>query len=94
MNRSLMIEGVDLDALTDAVAAAVVAKMKPLIEQSTAPLLVDGDEMARLAGVSRPTIDRLRAAKLIPSVLLGTRRMYQPSAVIEALVANEKGAAK
>ncbi|TWU24899.1 Helix-turn-helix domain protein [Novipirellula galeiformis] len=75
-----------------AIVADVVAAMRPLLSESHEPRLVDGDRMADLLGVSRPTVDRLRAAGEIPSVLLGRRRLYQPAAVVAALAAaNENG---
>ncbi|EMI52571.1 hypothetical protein RSSM_06004 [Rhodopirellula sallentina SM41] len=58
-----------------------------MIEQSRDPMLVPPDEMARLAGISRPHLDRLRAAGKIPSILVGRARRYEPSKVIEALAA-------
>ncbi|WP_430454720.1 helix-turn-helix transcriptional regulator [Rhodopirellula europaea] len=81
----LLIRDTDRDELTDAIAAAVLDRLTPLIAQSANPILVDGDEMARLAGVSRATLDRLRAAEAIPSVLIGSRRLYRAARVIAAL---------
>lgn len=92
--RSTMIESIDADALVACVAAAVVALMIPELGRSTAPMLVDRDEMARLASVSPQMIDKLRSAGTIPSVMAGRRRLYRPDAVIDALAStNEKGGA-
>ncbi|TWU42936.1 Helix-turn-helix domain protein [Novipirellula aureliae] len=66
------------------IVADVVAAIRPMIE-SRHTLLVDGDRLAELLGVSRPTIDRLRADSVIPSVLIGRRRLYNPDAVLAAL---------
>ena len=94
--RSLLIEERDPGTLADGIAAAVVAAMRPILAESSRPLLVDGDEMARLAGVSRTTIDRAVRDGIIPSVLVGRARRFRPEAVIDALTVaggNERGAA-
>ena len=94
--RSLLLEETDPGTLADGIAAAVVAAMRPVLAESSRPLLVDGDEMARLAGVSRATIDRAVRDGIIPSVLVGRARRFRPHAVIDALTvagADEKGAA-
>lgn len=89
---STMIECIDPDSLVDAIAAAVLDRMRAARSETSSPLLVDGDEMARLSGVSRPMIDRLRADGIIPSVQIGRCRRYRPEAVISALeAANAKG---
>ncbi|TWT73304.1 helix-turn-helix domain-containing protein [Allorhodopirellula solitaria] len=93
---SLFLQGIAPDELIDAIAAAVLDQIRPALSESSAPLLVDRDEMARLASISPPMVDKLRAAGTIPSVLAGRRRLYRPDAVIEALTAatrNEKGGA-
>jgi excisionase family DNA binding protein len=41
------------------------------------PLLVDRREAGRMLGVSAGTIDNLRARGELPSVKIGTRRLYQ-----------------
>lgn len=45
-------------------------------ENTDSPLLVDRREAARLLGVSAGTIDNLRIRGELPSVKLGTRRLY------------------
>lgn len=79
------------DEDTQKIIEGVVQRLLPLIEKQPAPLLVDADELARLLSISRPTVDRLRAANVIPSVGEGRLRRYLPDAVIAALQANKKG---
>jgi len=81
----LLLSGVDRDELIDELVDRLVQALRPVICESSEPLLVDGDRMAELAGVSRPTIDRLRADGSIPSILVGRRRLYSPPDVIDAL---------
>ncbi|WP_372718884.1 helix-turn-helix transcriptional regulator [Novipirellula sp.] len=88
--RSTVIESVDIDELIAAITAAVLAALMPLLSESSEPRLVGGDAMADLLGVSRPTVDRARAAGEIPSIMIGSRRLYQPEAVIAALAAANK----
>ncbi|MEM6778212.1 MAG: helix-turn-helix domain-containing protein [Planctomycetota bacterium] len=67
-----------------AIVNDLVDALRPMLE-SRAKELVDGDELARMLSVSRPHIDRLRAAGKIPSVMVGGSRRYRPVEVIEAL---------
>lgn len=93
---NLILQGIGPDELTEAIAAAVLDALRPVLAETSSPLLVDGHEMARLAGISRPTIDRAVRDGIIPSVLIGRARRFRPDAVIDALTvasANEKGAA-
>lgn len=76
------IDGTTPDELAEAITAAVVAELRPLIEASAEPLLVNGDEMARLLGISRPHLDRLRAAGVISSIPLGRNRRYDPKVTL------------
>ena len=69
--------------------AELLTELKPIIAASAEPRLVDGDRMAELAGVSRPTIDRAVRDGIIPSVRIGRRRLYEPRAVIDAWAAGE-----
>ena len=85
----LLLRDTDRSELVAEIAAEVVAALRPVLAESAEPQLVDGDCMADRAGISRPTLDRLRAKGLIPSVLIGRRRLYLPAAVIEALLSNE-----
>ncbi|GAA4463501.1 hypothetical protein GCM10023156_48700 [Novipirellula rosea] len=91
--RSTVIESVDLDELISAICGSLIEALQPLLSESSEPRLVNGDRMSDLLGVSRPTLDRARAAGEIPSITIGSRRLYQPDAVIAALAAaHEKGA--
>lgn len=91
-NRSTVIESVDLDELIAAICGSLITALQPLLSESSEPRLINGDRMADLLGVSRPTVDRMRAAGEIPSIMIGSRRLYQPEAVIAALAAaSEKG---
>lgn len=87
----MLLRDTDRSELVSDIVAEVVASLRPVLEKSTEPMLVHGDRMAELLGVSRATLDRLRRDRLVPSLLIGSRRLYQPKAVIEALVANQKG---
>lgn len=90
---NLILQGIDADALVESIAAAVLDRLRPVLSESHLPMQVDGDEMARLAGVSRTTIDRAVRDNVIPSVMIGRRRLFRPAEVIAAfaLSTNEKG---
>ena len=81
----LYLQGMDPEQLRADITAEIVAALKPLLANSQEPRLVDGDRMAELASVSRPTIDRAVRDDTIPSVMIGRCRQYEPRRVIDAL---------
>ena len=81
----LFLQGIDPDELKASITAEIIEALKPLLADSNEPRLVDGDRMAELAGVSRPTIDRAVRDDIIPSVLIGRCRRFEPRKVIDAL---------
>ena len=89
MHESVTFHFASIAELAEQLAPILADRLAPNLERSTAPLLVDGQEMARLAGSSPSTIDRLRRAGTIPSVLVGSSRRYSPSDVIAALARSE-----
>lgn len=91
MTESMLVRSIDVDALAERVAAIVVERVLPNLSQSRRNL-VDRPKMAELAGISIPVLDRLVSQKLIPSTTVGTRRLFDPDAVIDSL-ANGSGAA-
>lgn len=46
------------------------------LKRQSGPLLVDRQEAAHLLGVSPGTIDNLRTRGELPSIKIGTRRLY------------------
>lgn len=85
MAETLMLKPADIDALADALAE-VIAKRVEAVLVSRQRRLVDRPTMAKLANIGTATLDRLVAAKQIPSVLVGKRRLFDPDRVIDALV--------
>ncbi|WP_242632299.1 helix-turn-helix domain-containing protein [Rubripirellula amarantea] len=82
----MLLRDTDPDELVAAIAKAVAIALASTLEASREPLIVDGNEMARLASVSSATLDRLRRSGSIPSFLVGSSRRYQPDEVIAALI--------
>jgi len=82
---NILLQDFDPEEFRDSITSAVVAAIRPLLAEAQEPRLVDGDRMAELAGVSRPTVDRAVKDGLIPSVKIGRRRLYEPRAVIDSL---------
>ena len=80
----LLLRDTDPDDLRAAIVADVIKALTPMLADSNQPQLVDGDRMAELASVSRPTIDRAVRDDIIPSVKIGRRRLFEPRAVIGA----------
>lgn len=81
----MSISPADFEALTSAIAEAVAVRL------ANTPRLVDRNVLARLIGVSVPTIERLQREGKIPIVRAGARVLYDPNAIIAALSKNEKG---
>jgi hypothetical protein len=88
VSKSLILEHADVDALAHAVADIVSRRVESLLE-SRQRRLVDRPTMAQLANIGTATLDRLVAAKRIPSVSVGKRRLFDPDPVIAALAAME-----
>jgi len=90
----LILRDTDPDKLRADITAGVIAALQSILAEFSEPRLVDGDRMAELAGVSRPTIDRAVRDGSIPSVKIGRRRLFDPRAVIDAWSnANKKATA-
>lgn len=81
----LILRDVDPEQLRAEIVSEVINALRPLLAEASEPRLVDGYRMAELASVSRPTIDRAVRDGLIPSVLMGRRRLFEPRKVIDAL---------
>lgn len=88
----LLLRDTDPDDLRAAIVADVIKALTPMLADSNQPQLVDGDRMAELASISRPTIDRAVRDDIIPSVMIGRCRRYEPRAVIDALANGNKKA--
>jgi len=68
----------------------VVSRLTPLINTPQQPLLVDRIEMAKLLSISSGKLDDLVAEDAVPSVKVGTRRLFSPDAVVNAITTNKK----
>ena len=82
-----ILRDLDPEELRADIIKGTIAAVRKIVNEASQPQLVDGDRMANLLGVSRPTIDRLVRDDLIPSVMVGSRRRYEPRSVIDDLKA-------
>ena len=89
MRESITFHVGSIAELAEQLAPLLADRLAPSLERTAAPLLVDSTEIARLVGSSPSTVDRLRRAGTIPSVLVGTSRRYCPGDVIAALARSE-----
>ena len=71
--------------LRDDVVSAMAEKIEQLLAENKQPGLVDRERMAELLTVSVPKLDTMVRNREIPSKLIGTRRLFDPAAVIDAL---------
>lgn len=84
MAESLIFKHADVDSLAVAVADIIVKRIEPTLV-ARQRRLVDRPTMAELANIGTATLDRLVASKRVPSVLVGTRRLFDPDRVIDVL---------
>lgn len=84
MTKSLIFDHADVDSLAVAVADIIAKRIEPILV-SRQRRLVDRPTMAELANIGTATLDRLVSSKRVPSVLVGTRRLFDPDKVIDAL---------
>ncbi|QDV56475.1 helix-turn-helix domain-containing protein [Rosistilla oblonga] len=74
------------DRLRAEITADVVKSLTPLVHAaSQQPSLVDRHRQAELLGISVPKLDSLVREGVIPSKQVGTRRLFDPAAVIAAI---------
>ncbi len=74
-----------LQALAVQVAETVVKRLAELFAKPQVEQAVSREKMAELLGVGVATVDRLVRDNIIPSMMPGTRRLFLPSKVYEAL---------
>ena len=86
----LILRDIDPDALRRDIVLEVVAAVRELMTEHAEPRTVDRQRMAELLGISLPTLDREVTEGRIPSVKIGTRRVFEPRKVIDALSALEQ----
>ena len=90
----LILKDTDPKELTTEITDRVIAALTKVLAETAEPRMVDGNRMAELAALSRPTIDRAVREGIIPSIKVGRRRLFEPEKVIAAFAAqSEKGAA-
>lgn len=69
----------------DAVASRVVNEIRQELARLADRRLVDRVKMAELIGVSVPKLDELVREQKVPSILVGTRRVFDPESVFTTL---------
>jgi hypothetical protein len=84
MVETLMLKPADLEALAKMLVDRIEQQIGPKLV-ARQRCLVDRTAMAKRAGIGTATLDRLVASKRVPSVLVGTRRLFDPDRVIDAL---------
>lgn len=91
--ETLLVHSTDTDGLVRAIAAALLPEVENLLKRHLDQAkLVDINRLERLTDLSGSTINRLVAKNEIPSVRVGTRRLFDPDAVVRALKdQSEKG---
>ncbi|QDV56393.1 helix-turn-helix domain-containing protein [Rosistilla oblonga] len=81
----LFLQHVDPDQFRKDIVADVIEAIAPLLADNREPRLVDRQRMADLLNVSLPHLDCQIRDGLIPSKLIGKRRLFDPAEVIAAL---------
>lgn len=84
-----------LSQLASQIADSVIVKLGwAMPEAEQARDLEDEPTMAKRAGVSQQTLQRLRKAGKVPCVRMGRRVLYRPADVLAALSEKQTGGAK
>ena len=84
MTKLIAIEHFDVESLANAVADVIAQRIEPMLA-ARQRRLVDRPTMAELANIGTATLDRLVSCKRVPSVLVGTRRLFDPDKVLDSL---------
>ncbi len=84
----LLLQGCDTNQFADDLTERVISRIEPLLLRRTK--LVDGDTMAELLSVSRPTLDRDVKAGRIPFGRIGARKVFDVEAVMAAVLGNSQ----
>lgn len=91
----LLFRDVDRDQFVDDIVNRVTVAISSKLLKPQELRLVTREEMAQLLAVSVQMLDGLVADGVVPSVRLGTRRVFRPKDVIDAVVTtNTVGGAK
>ncbi|WP_436715625.1 hypothetical protein U8335_25245 [Roseiconus lacunae] len=86
----ILLRDIDPDCLRREIVADVLAAVREVMLEQSAPRTVDRQQMAELLGVSLPSLDREVAEGRIPSIKIGTRRVFEPRKVFDALANNKQ----
>ncbi|MDV6030483.1 MAG: hypothetical protein F9B45_10325 [Phycisphaera sp. RhM] len=81
----LILRDIDPVELRREIAAEVIEAIRNIVAEQAEPRMADRHRMAELLDVSLPTLDREVAEGRIPSVKIGTRRLFHPATVFNAL---------
>lgn len=95
MNRSsTIIESVDADQLIDAIAAAVMDRLAPLLNSTangTTDRCVSRRRLTEIVPVSESTVDRMRESGM-PSIMVGSNRLFILDEVLKWMKEQTPGA--
>ena len=82
----LVLRDTDRNELIRDLTKQLMVEIQRVLTEASEPRLVDRHRMAELLGVSLSMLDGLVSKDRIPSVLINSRRMFLPAAVLESLV--------
>ncbi|WP_153559232.1 helix-turn-helix transcriptional regulator [Roseimaritima sediminicola] len=89
---AVLLHGMDPDALTDRITAAVLDQIRPLIDRR-ADRLLSRDELAEFLGMSESMVDSLVRRDAIPVIRAGRCVRFERDAVLAALANEKRGVA-
>ncbi|MDA7492888.1 helix-turn-helix domain-containing protein [bacterium] len=84
--------GTTADQLADTIVKRLIQKLETTQPCPITPVLNDREETARLLNLSTSTLDKLVRQNLVPSIQVGTKRLFDVQDVANALKAMPKAA--
>lgn len=84
----ILFTGITPDQLADEVARRVSQVLERAQRHVDSPLLTDRETTASLVNLSTSTLDKLVSRGVVPSITVGTKRLFDAAEVAHALKAN------
>lgn len=86
----ILFTGISPDQFADQVASRVSQILEREQRQFDSPLLTDRETTASLLNLSTSTLDKLVSRGVVPSITVGTKRLFDAAEVAAALKADSK----
>ncbi len=83
--REIFFQGLSLDELAEAIASRLADALTANEQQPAGSLLTDREQTAQLLNISLSSLDKLVKENAVPSINVGSKRLFDPTEAVEAL---------